>query len=110
MEHYSQKDDRGEMSDACERNETPRARKTRWKRCAMYSGWVTVGGAVVAGAAVGVTLAASRGEAQRENLIAYLRGQVDGLKQGGWLDGWAAAEQWYAEHGVEELVEALAYE
>lgn len=82
------------------------ARANRWKTRAKYVG----GGTVIAGAAVAVTLVATHSEAQRENLIAYLRGQVEGLKQGGWLDGWTAAEEWYAEHGVQELVEALAQE
>lgn len=89
-------------------DDTPHGK--RWRKTATYVGSVVVGVVVVAGAAVAVTLAVTKREAQRENLIAFLRGQADGLRQGGWLDGWLAAEEWYAEHGVEELVEALALE
>jgi hypothetical protein len=85
------------------------AQQNRWKKWAKYVGGVVVGVIVIAGT-VAVTLVLTRKSAQRENLIAFLRGQGDGLKQGGWLDGWTAAEEWYAEHGVEELLEALAEE
>ena len=76
----------------------------RWKRRVKYVG----GGTLIAGLAVGLTLAATHRQAQQQNLIAYLRGHVDGLKHGGWLEGWRAAEAWYAENGIEELVGALA--
>jgi len=62
------------------------AQEKRWKKSAKYVCGVLVG-VVVVGAAVAVTLAATRSEAQRENLIAYLRGQADGLKQGGGSTG-----------------------
>lgn len=103
MEEHTNGDDRNEF-DAPMENATVGARPTRWKRTAKQ----VAGGVAIAGAAVAVTLVATRREAQRQNLIAFLRGQVDGLKQGGWLDGWTAAEEWYAELGLGDLAEALA--
>lgn len=74
------------------------APKDRWKT-AKIIGW----GVLTVGVSVAATLAATRSSAQRENFIAYLRGQVDGLRQGGFLDGWTAAEEWYAVNGFEHL-------
>ncbi len=105
MKQHTNGDDPSEFDGPIENPKVP-AKPKRWKRTAKQ----VAGGAAIAGAAVAVTLAATRSEAQRQNLIAYLRGQVDGLKQGGWLDGWIAAEEWYAELGLGDLVEALAQE
>ena len=111
MEAYTyDDDDRGEVGARAKGAKPSGAQQKRWKKNARHVGGVIVGGVVIAVTAVTVTLAATRSEAQRESLIAYLRGQVDGLKQGGWLDGWTAAEQWYAERSIEELAEALAQE
>lgn len=87
--------DSGQPSEGIEGARAPTGRARRWKASVNAVGPVTLGGIALVGATVAVTFAATQREAQRENLVAYLRGQVDGLKQGGWLDGWTAAEDWY---------------
>jgi hypothetical protein len=80
---------------------------TQEKKCWKKVAGVVVGGFAIAGTAVVVTLAATHKSAQRENLLAYVRGYRDSLSQeGGWADGWVAAEQYYTEHGIEELIAA----
>jgi hypothetical protein len=57
------------------------------KRISMYFG---VGTAIALGSAL-ITLALTKRVAQQENFNAYINGRLDGLTQGGFFDGWAAA-------------------
>jgi hypothetical protein len=59
------------------------------KRISMYFG---VGCAIALGSAL-ITLALTKRVAQQENFNAYINGRLDGLTQGGFVDGWAAAKE-----------------
>lgn len=76
-------------------DDTP-AQEKRWKKRAKYVCGGVAGVTLVVGVTVVVTLAATHGQARRENLIAYMRGLNEGWEAGGWIDGWTAAEEWYA--------------